>query len=74
MTKKQINQKQVEQNNSNGLLTVQEVANILRVDATTVRRWLKNGALEAVELPHHGRRQGYRIKQETLDKLLGQTA
>ena len=25
------------------LLTVQEVASILRVDQTTVRRWIKNG-------------------------------
>ena len=28
------------------LLTVSEVAKILRVDDTTVRRWVKQGALE----------------------------
>ena len=30
------------------LLTVREVAIQLRVDDTTVRRWIKNGALEAI--------------------------
>jgi len=53
------------------LLTVSEVAGILRVDDTTVRRWVKQGALEAVVLPHVNERQAYRIKSETLDKLLG---
>ena len=48
-----------------------EVARILRVDDTTVRRWVKQGALEAVILPHVRERQAYRIKKETLDKLLG---
>ena len=53
------------------LLTVSEVAEILRVDATTVRRWVKNGVLEAVSLPHAGLRQSYRIKRETLNKIPG---
>lgn len=39
------------------LLTVSEVARILRVDDTTVRRWVKAGALEAVVLPHVNARQ-----------------
>ena len=54
----------------NGLLTVREVAEILRVDDTTVRRWVKHGVLSAVTLPHLNKRQGYRIKRETLNKLL----
>jgi excisionase family DNA binding protein len=54
----------------NDLLTVSEVAQILRVDDTTVRRWVKLGALEAVVLPHVNKRQAYRIKKETLNKLL----
>jgi len=33
------------------LLTVREVAKQLRVDDTTVRRWIKNGVLEAITLP-----------------------
>jgi excisionase family DNA binding protein len=56
------------------LLTVSEVARILRVDDTTVRRWVKQGALEAVVLPHLNTRQAYRIKRETLDKVLGDAA
>lgn len=56
------------------LLTVSEVAQILRVDDTTVRRWVKQGALSAVVLPHVNERQAYRIKRETLDTLLGTLA
>ena len=56
------------------LLTVSEVARILRVDDTTVRRWAKQGTLEVVILPHVNERQAYRVKRETLDKLLGQAA
>ena len=52
------------------LLTVREVARRLRVDDTTVRRWIKTGALIAVTLPHRGKRQAYRIKKSTLDTLL----
>jgi excisionase family DNA binding protein len=56
------------------LLTVSEVARILRVDDTTVRRWVKQGALEAVVLPHVNARQAYRIKRETLSRVLGDAA
>lgn len=52
------------------LLTVGEVARILRVDNTTVRRWVKQGSLEAVVLPHANMRQVYRIKRATLNKVL----
>ncbi len=41
------------------LLTVREVARRLRVDDTTVRRWIKSGSLEAITLPHRG--NGMRI-------------
>lgn len=54
------------------LLTVSEVADVLRVDDTTVRRWVKQGVLKAVVLPHVNARQGYRIKRETLNTLLGE--
>ena len=53
------------------LFTVAEVATILRVDSTTIRRWVKQGALEAVVLPHTHERQAYRIKRETIEKILG---
>ena len=52
------------------LFTVSEVARRLRVDDTTVRRWINSGALEAITLPHMGKRQAYRIKKSTLDTLL----
>jgi excisionase family DNA binding protein len=55
---------------SGDLLTVHEVAKQLRVDDTTVRRWIKNGILEAIPLPHRGERQAYRVRKSTLDKLL----
>jgi len=52
------------------LLTVHEVAQALRVDDTTVRRWVKQGTLEAVSLPHPATRQSYRIKRSTLNTIL----
>jgi excisionase family DNA binding protein len=56
---------------SNNLLTVSEVATILRVDGATVRRWIRQGVLEAIVLPHANKRQVMRIKRETLSKILG---
>ncbi len=53
------------------LLTVSEVARILRVDNTTVRRWVKQGVLEAVVLPHVNERQAYRVRRSTLETLIG---
>lgn len=54
------------------LLTVREVARRLRVDDTTVRRWIKTGTLEAIRLPHRSTREIYRIKQSVLVRLLGE--
>ena len=52
------------------LLTVREVARRLRVDDTTVRRWIKTGTLTAVILPHRGKRSAYRVRADTLAALL----
>lgn len=52
------------------LLTVSEVAHVLRVDDTTVRRWVKQGTLDAVILPHVNERQAYRVRRSTLDAIL----
>ncbi len=52
------------------LLTVREVARRLRVDDTTVRRWIKADVFDAIVLPRRGERQVYRIRQSTLDQLL----
>lgn len=57
-------------NEPTDLLTVREVARRLRVDDSTIRRWIKTGALEAITLPHKGARQAYRIRRATLDTLL----
>lgn len=62
------------QTQANELLTVREIAQALRVDSTTVRRWIKHQTLEAVSLPHVGKRQAYRIRIATLNKLLGTPA
>ncbi len=56
------------------LLTINEVAEILRVNPTTCRRWVKQGALEAIVLPHVNKREAYRIKRETVDRLLATPA
>lgn len=55
------------------LLTVAEVASILRLDDTTIRRYIKQGTLEGIILPHVNERQAYRIRRSTLDKLLEPT-
>jgi excisionase family DNA binding protein len=52
------------------LLTIREVAQQLRVDTTTVRRWISLGLLDAIVLPHRGKRQAYRVRKNTLDQLL----
>lgn len=52
------------------LFTVRDVAQRLRVDGATVRRWITTGAIKAVTLPHLGKRQCYRIKKTTLEDLL----
>lgn len=54
------------------LLTVNEVAKLLRVDATTVRRWINSGALTCITLPHRGNREVHRIKRSTLNNILGE--
>lgn len=61
------------ESDKNELLTVHEVAEALRVDDTTVRRWIKNGVLEAITLPHMNKRQAYRVKKSTLINLLEPT-
>lgn len=52
------------------LLTVGELADQLKVDDSTVRRWIGNGSLDAVELPHVNERVVYRISENTLENGL----
>jgi hypothetical protein len=39
-----------------------------------VRRWIKNGSLDAITLPHRGARQAYRVRRATLETLLTPSA
>jgi excisionase family DNA binding protein len=49
-------------------LTPSQVAKRLRVDVTTVTRWIRNGALEA-ETVRQGRLTRYRIRKATIEKI-----
>jgi hypothetical protein len=55
------------------LLTIAEVARILRWDEMTVRRHIRSSVIPTwaiVRLPHHGKRARYRIKRTWLDQML----
>lgn len=52
------------------LLTTNEVAKILRVDRSTVLKWIKAGLLKAQILPHGGKRRQYRITRKDLQCAL----
>jgi excisionase family DNA binding protein len=58
---------------SGRLYTVEEVAIALRVSPATVRHWIEAGVIDAIELPKRGTRRMFRIRSETLNKLLGIT-
>jgi excisionase family DNA binding protein len=47
--------------------TVEEIAEELGVHPDTIRRWIRKGELEAIDL---GGSAGYRITQEALDRFL----
>jgi excisionase family DNA binding protein len=58
------------------LLTVQEVAKLLRVDPTTIRRWIKQGSLQAISFPekvNQRQRQTHRIRQSVVNAVLQTT-
>jgi excisionase family DNA binding protein len=56
------------------LLTVVEVAKRLRVDPTSVRRWIHDGILDAIRLPGNGKYAKFRIRKSTLQRILEKTA
>jgi excisionase family DNA binding protein len=49
------------------LLTVEDVAKRLAVHVDSVRRWIRNGELQAIDL---GGAAGYRIPQAELDRFM----
>jgi len=55
-------------NNLPDLLTVREVANVLRVSPLTIKRWGKRGKLPAIRINSRGDR---RYKKEAVLWLLG---
>ena len=53
---------------SERVLTVPEVAERLRINEETVRRWLRTGKIRGVRLG--GTRAGYRIPESEVGRLL----
>lgn len=49
------------------LMTVPEVAEYLRVDPETVRRWLREGQLPGI---HLSRAAGWRVRRSDLERFL----
>jgi len=62
------NKKQVSLENMPDLLTVREVAELLRVSPLTIKRWGKRGKLPAIRINSRGDR---RYKKEAVLWLLG---
>ena len=58
-----------ERSNNVELLTVAEVAERLKVQPLTIRRWLKSGELAGIQL---GDRAGWRISEDDLGRFLDQ--
>ncbi|OGK17436.1 hypothetical protein A2774_05485 [Candidatus Roizmanbacteria bacterium RIFCSPHIGHO2_01_FULL_39_12c] len=50
------------------LLTIREVADLLRVSPLTIKRWGKKGKLPAIRINSRGDR---RYKKEVVQRLLG---
>lgn len=62
------NQRQVSLDSLPDLLTVREVAELLRVSPLTIKRWGKRGKLPAIRINSRGDR---RYKKESILYLLG---
>lgn len=52
--------------------TIDEFAEIVKVDRSTITRWIKRGALAAIPLPSLGKRTSYRIPYSEVQRFLGQ--
>lgn len=52
------------------LYTITEVARRVRVDPSTVRRYIRRGLVRSIPLPHTGNRITHRIPQSSLDAML----
>lgn len=63
-----MNNKKLELNNLPDLMTVKEVAEVLRVSVLTIKRWGKRGKLPAIRINSRGDR---RYKKEQVLWMLG---
>ncbi len=70
MTKDVISNKKISLDDLPDLLTIREVAEILRVSPLTIKRWGKRGKLPAIRINSRGDR---RYKKNVVLKLLGET-
>ncbi len=57
--------KLVNKANTSEFLTVQEVADVLRLSVLTIYKYIKEGQLEAVEFGGH-----YRVSSDSLDSFI----
>jgi Helix-turn-helix domain len=48
------------------LVTVQEAADLLRVDSTTINGWINKGLVPYIELPGTGERKSHRLPLNAL--------
>ena len=69
MTKGVISNKRISLDDLPDLLTIREVAEILRVSSLTIKRWGKKGKLPAIRINSRGDR---RYKKRVVLKLLGE--
>ena len=51
------------------LLTMKEAVTISGYTSVTIRRWIKQGVLDVIVLPHT-RIPQYRVRRESLDRVL----
>lgn len=56
------------------LLTIREVAEMLRVDDTTVRRWIQQQTIAALTIRTGKRHHLYRIPRAALNAILARRA
>lgn len=67
-TKDDEEEEEIDINNMPDLLTVREVADLLRVSTLTIKRWVKRGKLSAIRINTRG---DLRFKKESVMWLLG---
>lgn len=57
---------------TDALLTTREVAEILRVNKATLRRWERDGDMPVRQVPGSGKRKKYRIRKSYIHTYIKQ--